>query len=157
MKRRDWIALFAVLTICVLWFIFSHSLKSITESAQQSMGLLEILKQILDPYGHFQTEIIHKLLRKAAHVVEFSALGDCVGGFTINLGWLQQRRYISLPMLITLAAAVCDEWIQYFTGRGSLVTDVMLDYSGALIGLLLSTGIAWWRCRCVHRKQERSL
>lgn len=157
MKRRTWVAVFALLTVGVLWFIFSHSMQSRAVSSQQSGGWLELLKPILDPKNKFSEDFIHKIVRKMAHFAEFGALGICVGGFTINLGWLQERKYITLPMLITLCAAVCDEWIQHFTGRASLVTDVVLDYSGALTGLLFSTIFAWCWCRYVRRKQERSL
>ena len=36
-----------------------------------------------------------------------------------------------------LAVAVTDETIQIFSGRGSQVLDVVLDFSGALTGILL--------------------
>ena len=71
-------------------------------------------------------------------MVEFFVLGVFVCGFTINLGVMLEKRLVSLPMLIVLLVAVGDEFIQYFTERGSQVTDVVLDFSGALAGLLFA-------------------
>ena len=83
-------------------------------------------------------DVFHRFIRKAAHFTEFCALGICVGGFTCNLGKLKSEKYISLPMLITLGTAVCDEFIQRFTGRTSSVKDVLIDFAGALCGIVFT-------------------
>lgn len=153
MKRQHWLIFFGILTAAVMTFIFTHSMMSIPESAQQSLGLLAILKPIFDPNNRFSEEFLHNFIRKLAHFVEFGALGVCTGGFTTNLGWLHSKRYISLPMLITLATAVCDEFIQYFYERGSMVTDVVLDYSGALTGLLTVAAFVWLQAKLAVRKE----
>ena len=156
MKRQRWLIFFATLTIAVLTFIFSHSMMSIPESAEQSLGLLAVLKPIFDPNNRFSEEFFHNFIRKLAHFVEFGALGVCAGGFTVNLGWLHGKKYISLPMLITLATAVCDEFIQYFYERGSMVTDVVLDFSGALTGLLAVAVFVRIQAKLVSKKKERN-
>ena len=79
----------------------------------------------------------HNIVRKLAHFVEFAALGVSFGGYTWNLGMVRGRKYWALPAWLTLVVAVCDEFIQGFTNRGSMVSDVVLDYSGALFGLLM--------------------
>ena len=43
-----------------------------------------------------------------------------------------------MPLLIVLLIAVGDEWLQVYTERGSLVTDVIIDFAGALAGLLMA-------------------
>lgn len=157
MKHKHWIIFFGVLTVAVMAFIFSHSMKSRVESAQQSFMWLKLLEPLLNPNDQFSEEYIHNIVRKLAHFAEFGALGLSVGGFTTNLGRLRNKRYISLPMLITLACAVCDEWIQYFVGRGSMVTDVIIDYSGALTGLLVVALFVWVKKKFVQRKQEKRI
>ena len=154
MKRQHWLILFGILTAAVITFIFSHSMMSIAESADLSSGWLTWLKPILDPNNRFTDEFLHNFIRKLAHFAEFGALGLCVGGFTTNLGWLHGKRYISLPMLVTLATAVCDEFIQYFYARGSMVTDVVLDYSGALTGLLVVALFVWMRGKLASGKEK---
>ncbi len=156
MKRQHWLIFFGILTAAVMTFIFSHSMMSIPESAQQSSGWLALLKPILDPNNRLSEDFFHNLIRKMAHFAEFGALGVCVGGFTTNLGWLHDKRYLSLPMLITLATAVCDEFIQYFFERGSMVTDVVLDYSGALSGLFVVAVFVWMQQKLASEKKEKN-
>lgn len=134
-KRR--LTVFAVTSAAMLAVIFSQSLLNARTSGNVSGYVLRILKPLLDPYDRIDSDVFHYFIRKTAHFSEFAALGLCLGGFSVNLGLLRQRRYVALPMLLTLCAAVSDEFLQYFTGRGSMVTDVVLDYAGALTGLML--------------------
>ena len=153
MKRQHWLIIFGILTVLVMSFIFTQSMLSREESSMKSAVWLALLKPILDPKNQFSEIFIHNLVRKMAHFAEFGALGVCTGGFTTNLGRLHGTRYISLPMLITLATAVCDEFIQYFFDRGSMVTDVVLDYSGALTGLLAVAVFVWLQTKLTSKKK----
>lgn len=132
---RNRTILFAVLSLLAACFIFSQSLLSGEESGGLSAKVMAFLRPILDPDGVIPEDVFHFVIRKAAHFTEFAILGVCVGGFTVNLGLLRLRRYVALPLLLTLCVAVCDEFLQYFTGRGSMVTDVVLDYAGSLSAL----------------------
>ena len=153
MKRQHWLILFGILTAAVMTFIFTHSMLSKEDSSQQSAIWFALLKPILDPNNIHSDELLHNFVRKMAHFAEFGALGVCVGGFTTNLGWLHGKRYISLPMLITLLTAVCDEFIQFFFDRGSMVTDVVLDYSGALTGLLVVAAFVRMQAKLSSKKK----
>ena len=138
MKVKHWLWIFAALSLLTVAFIWGNSLKSIPESAAQSSQVAESARPVLDPQEKLEKSDFHDLVRKLAHVVEFFALGLFVGGFAAFLGLQLKKRLISMPMLIVLTVAVGDEWIQHFTKRGSLVTDVVLDFAGALAGLLLA-------------------
>ena len=142
-KHRILVALFGLLSLAVLCFIYSQSLLSGEESGGLSAKVMAFIRPILDPYGAVPEELFHHLLRKAAHFTEFMTLGICICGATVNYGVIKSRRFVALPMLLTLGAAVSDEFLQYFTGRGSMVTDVVIDYSGALFGIGLTALIAW--------------
>ena len=136
MKAKHWMWIFALLSMLTVAFIWGNSLKSIPESASQSSRLAELIRPILDPQEKLTSDAFHNLVRKLAHLTEFFALGVFVCGFTLSLGAELKKRMICLPVLIVLLVAVGDEYIQYFTRRGSLVTDVVLDFIGALGGLL---------------------
>ena len=138
MKVKHWLWIFVALSLLTVAFIWGNSLKSIHESAAQSSQVAESVRPVLDPQEKMEKMAFHDLVRKFAHVVEFLALGLFVGGFAICLGLELKKRFVSLPMLIALLVAVGDEFIQHFTKRGSLVTDVALDFAGALAGLLLA-------------------
>lgn len=151
MQRKRFLILFATLSVLVAGFILSQSLLPQEDSAEQSGWVMKLIKPFLDPENQVPEDTFHLWIRKTAHFVGFAALGLCVGGFCVNLGYLRQRRYTALPMLLTLLTAVADEFLQYFTGRGSMVTDVVLDYSGALFGLALAALIA---CLIDRRKNQ---
>lgn len=128
-------ALFSLLSISVLCFIFSQSMLSGEVSGGLSQRVAAFLKPILDPMGSWSDDAFHYFIRKCAHFSEFAVLGMCVCGATVNLGTIRGKRYIALPALITLLSAVGDEFLQHFTGRGSAVTDVVIDFCGALSGI----------------------
>jgi len=138
MKVKHWLWIFAALSLLTAAFIWGNSMKSIPESAAQSSQVAGTVRPVLDPQEKLEKPVFHDLIRKMAHVIEFLALGLLVGGFAVCLGLEQKKRLISLPVLIVLIVAVTDEWIQYFTDRGSRVTDVVLDFAGAVAGLLLA-------------------
>ena len=139
MKKAEWRRrIFLAVTVLVIAFIFSQSSLSFSQSEEESGRIVKWLLGILSHVGiTCDPEWFHLFVRKAAHVAEFALLGICVGGYAQSLGQLKCRRYYALPLWLTLMVAVCDEFIQSFTGRGSAVADVLLDYAGALLGLLI--------------------
>lgn len=130
---------FALLILVTVGFIWGNSLKTIEQSADQSAPVAESIQPVLDPQKKMEKPEFHDFVRKLAHVVEFFALGVFVAGFAVSLGASLKKIFVSMPILITLVVAVGDEYIQHFAGRGSLVTDVALDFAGSLVGL----GIVW--------------
>lgn len=75
----------------------------------------------------------HGLLRKLAHFTEFASLGMILTWLTVLL---------SKPAVLSLgsgfATACIDETIQLFVpDRGPAFTDVLIDTSGVLTGILL--------------------
>ena len=81
------------------------------------------------------------LLRKIAHFSEFACLGVLLAWL---MGMLGKRRALALGA--GFAAACIDETIQLFVpGRGPAFTDVLLDTSGVLAGVLILTLIHYWR------------
>jgi len=136
--RQRQILIFAVLSVLVVGFIFKNSLPSIEESRAQSGVLVELLRKILDPFGKWPEAVFHRFVRKTAHLAEFALLGFCLGGLSDGLKpnfW--RSMYLFFALFSVLTIAVTDEFIQSFTGRGSMVSDVVLDFSGGLLGLFV--------------------
>ncbi|WP_232696699.1 VanZ family protein [Brevibacillus daliensis] len=93
--------------------------------------------------------VLEFFIRKAGHFFGFMTLGFLA---------FQTFRYsttlqVAVPwsLLVSLLLAVLDEWHQSFTpDRSSLVSDVLLDFSGALFAILLMILFLVW----VNKKQR---
>lgn len=148
-KNKMRLIVFSVLALTVTVFIFSNSLQPPDESNSRSQAIAEWIYGF-PFFGRLMSEeAFHRLIRKLAHFTEFGALGISLGGAAYALGRLKSRKYITLPMLIALFTAVCDEFIQSFTGRTSCVKDVLIDFSGALFGLAIT-----WAVSSVSRRKH---
>ena len=80
-------------------------------------------------------------IRKCAHFTEFAVLGgltfNALARWQARTGW-QQAVWAALGGLLV---AISDEIHQAFVpNRGPAVTDVLIDFSGVLCGVLL----LWW-------------
>ena len=131
------VIIIAVLAALVVAFIWSNSCKSQEESSAQSSAVASFLRQILDPNGRIPDGSFHHYVRKAAHFAEFAILGGLIGilfrEMRLRSGWAGYL-LAGLPVLLV---AVLDEFIQRFTGRGSGISDVILDCFGGIFGLAI--------------------
>lgn len=133
-KNRILSVLFAFLTIFVTVFIFSNSFANGEASHNFSNTVIDLffLRKLLD------NEIVHFVVRKAAHVIEFALLGASSLGLTIALQKQYQKHFYGFSLFYVLFVAVIDEHIQKFSyGRTSSTSDILLDFFGALIGFIL--------------------
>lgn len=130
MTRKKQIILLIVLILAVTAFIFSNSLKGSDASHEDSGRLLAWFQPLMEwLFGEGNTDWSF-WLRKTAHIVEFCTLGVLVS-LLIDLLKKGLRGY---DLFYVLAVAVVDEFIQSFTGRTSQVLDILIDFSGALLG-----------------------
>lgn len=120
-----------LLTISILIFIFSNSFDSQQISAEKSGKILELLYKFLR-----ENAPSHSTVRKLAHIAEFALLGMSLAGLSVTL-----RIKPIIPLFTGLVSALIDETIQTFTGRGSMVSDVWIDFAGVCLGYLIVTGI----------------
>ena len=82
--------------------------------------------------------VTHYFVRKSAHFCEFGLLGcELMLLFGLRSGMSLQS--MSNAAFAALLAAVTDETIQIFSGRGSQVQDVVLDFCGAVTGILFTS------------------
>ena len=138
------------LTMTVLWilFIFSNSLETGADSSEKSTTVSEVFADAVnvfcDIFGLDNVEAgetLHYLVRKAGHFTEFGILSyleyATLLSFEIKLKNIWK---ISLPVCLLVASA--DESIQIFvSGRGPSVTDVLIDFSGALFFFLICLSV----------------
>ena len=131
-------------------FIFSNSWQTGEISGGRSSRALEICEQVFSWFG-LRCPITEYGIRKTAHFLEFFALGIllslCLRSFTAS--WPVR---LFGPGFFGLAVPVADEFIQSFiSGRGSLVSDVVLDFSGAASGILVTNLVLF----CIARGRSR--
>ena len=134
MKLRRWIA--AAVSILLLAFIWGNSLQSGSSSTQVSMGVANALLG----QAAFAWE---GLLRKAAHLLEFAALGFVLF-FALQPARRPAGRCTVYTLLAAAAVALCDEGIQLWVpGRSAQLTDVLIDVCGVLLGVLCAR-LIWY-------------
>lgn len=150
MQRKHRYVLFLILSLFLVCFIFSNSLRNGPESNAQSGRVAQWLQPILNPFGRIPEDAFHKIVRKLAHFTEFAALGVCLFGWACNLSKQPQRPWL-LAGMCALMVAVTDETIQLFTGRTAMLRDVLLDATGAAFGILF-TALLLSRWRCLSKR-----
>ena len=93
----------------------------------------------------------HGLLRKAAHFAEFACLGALL---TWLLFMLRKAKVLAVAGAFLIACA--DEMIQRFVpDRGPAFKDVLIDTSGAIVGMiLLLVGYAYVKRRKKQAMEE---
>lgn len=120
-----------ILFILILAFVWGQSLMPKGTSARESSWLTSnIINPVLKFFG--LKSISSALIRKIAHVTEFTALSFV----TFNLF---ERKLKNIPkvVLIGFIIAFLDETIQIFSSRGPQIQDVWIDLIGVGIGTLL--------------------
>lgn len=119
------------LLVLNLTFIWGNSLLPGEVSGAISLWVKNLLSFLLPGEGEPQEG--HGLLRKIAHFTEFGCLGAILCWLVSMLG---KKPWFSL--IYSILAACADEGIQCFVpDRGPGIRDVMIDTSGAALGMLL--------------------
>jgi len=135
-------------------------------SANTSRWLLPLWIKLFGPIAPDRWAEIHHWIRKTGHFVGYGmvSLGFFEGWRATFLAKAHNHRWkfwavAPLALFSTLLLASWDEWHQSFIpGRTSKVSDVGIDFSGAVVAhlILLLVLVIVWRVRTV-RAQEVSL
>lgn len=159
--------IFIVLTIAVMVIIFIFSSQDADISSDTSGGITEIVVRLaVKNYDSLslaeQIEVYGKydhIVRKLAHFTVYTALGFCCSlsfgknivkseiiplpdGVSCSFS-VDRRKFLSRETLISICVcflyACTDEFHQTFVpGRAGRFTDVLIDSSGGLTGIILS-------------------
>jgi VanZ family protein len=127
------VILLPAVIVAVLLFIWGNSLESQPESQARSLGIVALIKPLLEPIVGTGNVTDH-LVRKIAHFLEFAVLGTLLVLYTVVRGRFMLQSAVNC-LSFSLAAAVTDESLQLFSSRGSQVQDVLLDFAGAAAGV----------------------
>lgn len=151
-------AVLATLVLINMVVIFMLSSESREESGERSTGVVSFILHLIHPDFDelpYREQIeamksIHSLIRKAAHFCEYALLGFLFTGF---LCFIRRhfKRLRGLPYWLTwvippvfcLLYAISDEVHQIFSNRGPSAKDVLIDFSGAVMGICLMHLILW--------------
>jgi VanZ family protein len=157
-KNKIWFTIFALATVMWAVLIFRMSSHPADESDKMSLYVGRKVATIFIPsYNEMtyevQTMIAEKLdypVRKAAHMTEYAVFAVLLSldiyqykNMKIKERKLEpevlNRGNCITAVIISAAYACTDEFHQLFVpGRAGLFTDVLIDTSGALIGVLIT-------------------
>lgn len=115
--------------------MWGHSLATGDASSLESSRFVTWLRPVLQGMGLTGTDQMTFAVRKTAHFCEYAVLGMLLYA-NGRLRGLRLFEGAGWWLAASLAVPVADEFIQLFTpGRSSQVSDVVLDFCGALFGL----------------------
>lgn len=172
-KRRKWLSTFVTMAIILavavfvnMAIIFFFSEESMEESGDRSSGIAMKIIYFLHPdYDELDylakldiTLGLHRVVRKLAHFLEFGLLGFLsawlIAYVNLRKHWVKPWLEWCLPTVFCLLYAASDEIHQIFSNRGASVKDVMIDFAGAVTGILLLRAILRM-IRAAKRRRER--
>ena len=111
--------------------------------------LLEILRLLRTTVSPHTFEVLHHLMRKAAHMTEYAVFCLLVYAAFLDADDFEWRPGLALRSVVIAAAySLTDEYHQRFVpGRTSSIVDCGIDTAGAAIATLIV--LAWDRRKAV--------
>ena len=147
------LSLLAVIAVAVMIFFFSS--QNALDSAALSNSLTHFFLERLAPgFSEMdaggQQALLQQwqsVIRKVAHISEYALLSFTIIAYLHYV--ITNRRIISIVLIAWALATVyacTDEFHQIFiSDRGPLVTDILIDSGGALVGVLMGAVVFWRR------------
>ena len=132
----------------VLWMglIFFFSSEPADDSKELSTGVTEVILSVVEavsPDSDLFMENLHHFVRKNAHFFIYFVLGMLVRR-ALRLSEIRGKKGNVLALAICIVYAISDELHQLFVpGRGAQVKDVVIDSTGALVGIIIYSSIRW--------------
>lgn len=127
--RIIYIVLSWSLVLVILGFIFSLSAQNAEESKELSDSLVSRI------IGWINLYIDGELLRKFAHMLEFTALSFSL--YNAIFATCEKGKSGLISLVITVMIAIGDEIHQIFVpGRAFQFSDILIDGIGAIIGVI---------------------
>lgn len=131
MKRKTLLIIGVIINL----FIWINSLMPASISSEQSGIIVNIL---YPPFKNIiEVNMFTKIIRKLAHFTEYMLLGIIFGLYYFNIN---KKNYYIITIIHGLLVAIIDETIQLFIpGRAGLITDVLIDITGVIVGVIILT------------------
>ena len=131
--------IFSILSFLLIGFIWHNSMADAPHSSRESIFVLHLIQHYLYMLPDV-THLTNGILRKLAHLTEYAWLG-----IALNSAFraLRVPHGVKLTLGISFLVASVDESIQIFSpGRSAEFKDVLLDTTGAGLGILLAAALA---------------
>ena len=139
-RRKAASILFGILALCWIGVLFFFSGQSGTDSESLSLWTAGKLIQWF-PWIGMTAEAFNPILRKLAHMGVFAVEGFLLGSSLINA--VRPRRGAGISALLCVGMAAANEYHQTFSeGRSCQIMDVLIDSSGALLGIAAAAILA---------------
>lgn len=146
-NRNKWRHLAGALALVWMCVIFGFSAQTKEESSVVSEGLSYQLVNSTGLLFHLHLDeeqlqvismVIEHYVRKAAHMTEYAILSILLYLWFGYWEWKNGKK-ILLAALVAALYAASDEFHQLFVpGRAAAVGDVLIDSSGALLGVIMA-------------------
>lgn len=136
-KQKILFIIFSVLTLFLICFIFSNSLKNGADSSEDSEKVSKIVAKLINFVFNtkYTTADVGGYVRTFAHFSEFAALSFCCAN-TIRLISDKMKKAVLISLPFTFLVAITDEIIQIFSeGRAFQFIDIGIDTLGCLFGI----------------------
>ena len=130
---------FIILSFLLIGFIWHNSMADAPHSSRESIFVLHLIQHYLYMIPDV-SHLTNGLLRKLAHLTEYAWLG-----IALNSAFRALRipHGVKLTLGISFLVASVDESIQIFSpGRSAEFKDVLIDTTGAGLGILLAAALA---------------
>ncbi|MCL2050227.1 MAG: VanZ family protein [Lachnospiraceae bacterium] len=161
-QRKKVITVILTILIIITYFhILNFSFKTGETSAMQSMSFSESLVHFVEKIFSVNLNMTQEKLgqfeafvRKAAHFFEYALLGFLV--YSLPLLWGKESFKAAKYSFFAVALmAAIDELIQIFIPeRAALVTDVMIDAAGCILGMLALRLAHWFSVKLKRGKYQ---
>lgn len=151
----------AILIMCAIYYFSAQSGEvSGNLSYEISYQIIETKNEILDlGYSYdqiaYEAQLIHPYVRKAAHMTEYFILAIAIS-FPLYVYRIRGIWLMLLAGIVCVGFAGFDEYHQSFVaGRGPSIRDVLIDSTGAGIGILLVQLFCWSTLHNPDKKRRK--
>jgi VanZ family protein len=118
----------------ILDFLYAQKCRFTVE-----LGVTEIVVESIrtwQPDHAYTIADLHVFVRKSAHMLLYFVFGGLVL-HALSIRTRPDLRRMLLALTVCVSYALTDEWHQlYVPGRGAQLRDVLIDTSGAMLGIL---------------------
>lgn len=144
MPQRTKVIFYWIFVFIWMGVIFYFSSKPANESDTQSYFAIDKINIVLNTLGikaQLAAEKWNFVVRKLAHATEYAFLGILLY-FAFSVSFEIKKKVILFSFIISFLYAITDEIHQIFVpGRACRIMDIIIDASGAIMGILFMLAI----------------
>lgn len=138
-----------ILTFLVIAFILSNSF---SDGAQATAKRDFVVKAVAGEKNFARLSM--KVIAKLFHMMEYAAFSFFLTESVLVLGDMKSGRFERI-LLCGVMLAITDEMIQsLFSGRGSRLTDVLVDGAGVMVGYAVALFLAYLVKKRIEKRKK---